>query len=371
MMKNEERMNWIKKMNELPYTPPELIIGENFSREEDVTLDSSGFGAERDDTGAWVECRQHGGIKIGDNVTIKSGTKIKRATILGKFTEIGNGTKICSLVNIGHNCKIGKDNFVGPQVCFNGSVETGDRCWISGHAIIKDRIKIGNDVTIGMGAVVIADVPDGATVVGNPAILIEYIGNYVHPSFKHGKNFKIGKYNIIGEGVKVGDNVSIDSFNKIEDTVIGDDVEIGNYNEFVGVRIGNRTKIKSKTELRPKTIIGADCKIDSGVKSSGECEIGNNVTIRYDSIIARNVKIENNVFIAPQVMFINIEFIHKGPRKTTIIRSGVKIGTNATINASIEIAKNVIIGARALVAKDCLDEGTVYRASSEIVAKRR
>ena len=337
MLKNEERMNWIKTMNELPYVPPEIIIGKNFSREEGVTLDSSGFGAERDDTGAWVECRQHGGIKIGDNVTIKSGSKIKRATLPGEFTEIGDGTKICSLVNVGHNCKLGKDNFIGPHVCFNGSVETGNRCWISGHAIIKDRIKLGNDVTVGMGAVVIGDVPDGSTVVGNPAVLIEYAGNWVHPSFIRGENFKIGKGCHIHENVSVGDNVTI----------------------------------RSGVELRPNTIIGDDCYLDSGVKSSGECEIGNNVTLRYDAIIARNVKIEDDVFIAPQVMFINIEYIHKGPKKPTIIRSGVKIGTNATINAGVEIAKDVIIGANAMVAKDCLDEGAIYRASSEIVAKRR
>lgn len=338
MMRNDKRMDWIKEMNAIPPTELVLIIGENFSHEDGVTLGSEGFGAERNDNGEWVECQQHGGIKIGNNVTIKSGSKIKRATMPGDFTEIGDGTKICSLVNVGHNCKFGEHNFIGPNVSFNGGVEIGDRNWISASAVIKDRLKIGNDVIVGLGAVVLTDLPDGVTVVGNPAVLIEYAGNWVHPSFKHGKNFKIGKGCIIHEDVQVGDNVTI----------------------------------QSGVELRSDTIIGDDCYIDSGVKSSGRCRIGNRVTLRYDTIIARDVIIRNDVYIAPQVMFINIDFIEKDhPRRPTIIGNSVKIGTNATIDAGVRIADYVIIGAKSMVVKDCLDELEVYRASSEIVAKRR
>ena len=36
------------------------------------------------------------------------------------------------------------------------------------------RITIGNNVTIGAGAVVVKDVPDNAVVVGNPARVIKY-----------------------------------------------------------------------------------------------------------------------------------------------------------------------------------------------------
>jgi serine O-acetyltransferase len=40
-------------------------------------------------------------------------------------------------------------------------------------------IRVGNDVTIGANAVVIHDVPDGATVVGIPARVIKIYGRPV------------------------------------------------------------------------------------------------------------------------------------------------------------------------------------------------
>ena len=160
--------------------------------------------------------------------------------------------------------------------------------------------------------------------------------NLIDPSFKHGKNFKIGNFCIIKEDCEVGDNVTIKDY----------------------VRLARDTKI------------GNNCVIDSYVKSSGQNRIGNNVTIRYDAIIAREVTVKDDVFISPQVMFINVAFTEK-EKKPTIIRQRVKIGTNATINDGVEIGENVIIGAHAFVVKDCLEKGKIYRASSEIVAKVR
>lgn len=154
--------------------------------------------------------------------------------------------------------------------------------------------------------------------------------NIIHPSFKHGANFRIGNFNVIHENCKVGDDVTIRSY----------------------------------VELRPNTIIGDNCYVDSGVKSSGQNKIGNNVTLRYDTIIARNVIIEDDVFISPQVMFINIPFTKK-EKKHTIVRRGAKIGTNATINDGVEIGEDVIIGAKSFVNKDCLEKGVYVGVSAK------
>jgi acetyltransferase-like isoleucine patch superfamily enzyme len=40
-------------------------------------------------------------------------------------------------------------------------------------ALIKNKVRIGNDVTVGMGAVVLKDIPDGETWAGNPAKRLE------------------------------------------------------------------------------------------------------------------------------------------------------------------------------------------------------
>jgi acetyltransferase-like isoleucine patch superfamily enzyme len=45
----------------------------------------------------------------------------------------------------------------------------GDRAWIGAAAVVIPNIRIGAGATVGAGAVVVTDVPDGVTVVGNPA----------------------------------------------------------------------------------------------------------------------------------------------------------------------------------------------------------
>lgn len=74
---------------------------------------------------------------------------------------------------IGDNCVIGTSVVLGGR---NGSAaggpKVGGRVYIGIGAKLIGAIKIGNDVNIDANAVVLNDVPDGATVVGIPARVI-------------------------------------------------------------------------------------------------------------------------------------------------------------------------------------------------------
>ena len=59
-----------------------------------------------------------------------------------------------------------------PSVNVSGNVTVGNRTLIGVQSAILQGIKIGSDVTVGMGSKVMTDVPDNCTVMGYPAKII-------------------------------------------------------------------------------------------------------------------------------------------------------------------------------------------------------
>lgn len=146
--------------------------------------------------------------------------------------------------------------------------------------------------------------------------------NHIHTSFKHGKNLKIGHFNIIEEDVIVGDNVDIQNYVLLKK----------------GTRIGN------------------NCYVDSYFRSSGDNKIGNNCTLRFGATIAKKVHVEDNVFISPNVM--TIFSLPNGTESAqTRIRRDCFIGTAAVISPNIIIEDGCVIGANSFVNKNCNKKG--------------
>jgi UDP-3-O-[3-hydroxymyristoyl] glucosamine N-acyltransferase len=81
--------------------------------------------------------------------------------------------KIDNGVHIGHNAHIGRESILTAHCVIGGSAKLGKRVWVGLGAQIKNQITVGDDAVIGMGAIVVKDVPAGVTVVGNPAKELE------------------------------------------------------------------------------------------------------------------------------------------------------------------------------------------------------
>ena len=127
----------------------------------------SGFGFVRQEDGSLFRFPHYGKTIMGKDVEIGEHVCIDRGA-LGN-TIIGNGVKIDNLVHIAHNVEIGEHSLIVAGTVLGGSCKIGKRCFIGMSASIKNGVVIGDDVTIGMGAVVLRDIPDGETWVGNPA----------------------------------------------------------------------------------------------------------------------------------------------------------------------------------------------------------
>jgi UDP-3-O-[3-hydroxymyristoyl] glucosamine N-acyltransferase len=113
-----------------------------------------------------------GGVKIGRNVEIGAGCVIDKA-MFERATTIEENTKIDNLVQIGHNCSIGKDVLICAHVQLSGSVTIGDRCYLAPSVSIRDQLRIAPGVFVGIGAVVTKHLSEVGTYVGVPARRLE------------------------------------------------------------------------------------------------------------------------------------------------------------------------------------------------------
>lgn len=118
----------------------------------------------------WVKIPQIGHVVLGDDVEIGANCTIDRATL--GYTSVGAGTKFSNLIAIGHGTRIGESCMFVAQVGLAGSVSVGHHVTMAGQAGVVGHIRIGDRATVGAKAGVTNSVPDGETVLGQPAIPI-------------------------------------------------------------------------------------------------------------------------------------------------------------------------------------------------------
>ncbi len=82
---------------------------------------------------------------------------------------VGMGAILNTACSVDHDCRLGIGVHVSPGAHLGGGVSVGDASWVGLGASVRHQICIGQNVMVGAGAVVVSDVPDGLTVVGNPA----------------------------------------------------------------------------------------------------------------------------------------------------------------------------------------------------------
>jgi len=104
---------------------------------------------------------------LGDDVEIGANSCVDRGSI--DDTIIGAGTKIDSLVQVGHNTRIGRGCMIASQVGIAGSCRIEDGVQLGGQVGLAGHLVIGRGATIAAQGGVVGDVPAGETWSGYPA----------------------------------------------------------------------------------------------------------------------------------------------------------------------------------------------------------
>lgn len=141
------------------------ILGNRVIMHSGAVVGSDGFGYELSD-GRHAKLHQVGIVQIDDDVEIGSCSTIDRARF-GR-TWIGEGTKIDNLVQIAHNCVIGKHCILCAFVGISGSTRLGNYVTMAGQVGVGGHLKIGDQITILAKAGVTKDIPEPGAYTGFP-----------------------------------------------------------------------------------------------------------------------------------------------------------------------------------------------------------
>lgn len=144
-----------------------INIGNNVVIRENSVIGADGLSTDRDENGRALTMPQFGGVVIEDDVQIGALTVVGRGAI--DDTILKRGSKVDNSTFISHNVVLGEDTFVVGESIMFGSSSTGKQVLISGNSTIRDGHHIGDKAVVGMGAVVVRNVENGAVVKGNPA----------------------------------------------------------------------------------------------------------------------------------------------------------------------------------------------------------
>jgi len=132
-----------------------------------AVLGHAGFGLEATPAGP-RPLPQVGRVVLGEGVGVGANTCVDRAFV--EETVVGDRTQIDNLVQVGHNCQIGRGAVLVAQVGLSGSVGVGDGAVLAGQVGVADHVAIGAGAQLGGQAGAHRDVPAGERWMGTPAL---------------------------------------------------------------------------------------------------------------------------------------------------------------------------------------------------------
>lgn len=175
---------------------PYVILGQppRGAAEGEFLLTIGSGGRIRSFTVIYAGSRFGARLNTGHHVMVREDNIIGDDVSLGTSSTIEYGNRIGDRVRIHSGCfleraDVGNDVFIGPNVVFTDDphpicpryqdckrgATIGDFARIGANTTLLPGVKIGKNVLIGAGSVVVHDIPDNMVAAGNPAKVIKRI----------------------------------------------------------------------------------------------------------------------------------------------------------------------------------------------------
>jgi UDP-3-O-[3-hydroxymyristoyl] glucosamine N-acyltransferase len=143
------------------------VLGDHVTLENGAIVGADGFGFAKNEEGRWQKIPQSGPVRLGNYVDVQANATIDRATV--GATEIGDGTKVDNLVQVGHGSRVGENTLLCAQAGLAGSSVVGNNAILAGQAGVAGHCSLGDGVILTAQSGVSHDVPAGKMISGSPA----------------------------------------------------------------------------------------------------------------------------------------------------------------------------------------------------------
>ncbi len=111
----------------------------------------------------------HPSVISSQHITIGAGSIICAGVVMTCDIHLGKHAIVNLNTTVGHDVTAEDYFTTAPGVAISGNCTFGHRVSIGSNAAIKEKITVADEVTIGMGTVVIRDIAEAGVYVGNPA----------------------------------------------------------------------------------------------------------------------------------------------------------------------------------------------------------
>jgi len=145
---------------------PFVKIGQRVRVHGNTVIGSDGFGYFFHQ-GKHLKIWHMGGVIVGDDVEIGSNTSIDQGTFTP--TQVGSGSIIDNLVQVGHNNKLGRGVVLCGGTAIAGSCDIGDYVVFGGQSGSTEGLTIGTAAKVAGRGGATTDIEPNVTVAGFPA----------------------------------------------------------------------------------------------------------------------------------------------------------------------------------------------------------
>jgi UDP-3-O-[3-hydroxymyristoyl] glucosamine N-acyltransferase len=142
------------------------VLGDHVTLENGAIIGADGFGFAKNESGHWEKIPQSGPVRLGNRVDVQANACIDRATV--GATEIGDGSKVDNLVQVGHGSRVGENTLLCAQAGLAGSSVIGNNVILAGQAGVAGHCTLGDGVILTAQSAVSHDVAPGKMISGSP-----------------------------------------------------------------------------------------------------------------------------------------------------------------------------------------------------------